>query len=115
MSQLIYNTYQESIDATLAETENIVSQTQEATDAVTETDTEQVTDESGGFFSGIIDKAKDTIDQAKNSAGIATERFKYMLNKFIDGLAVLIVTTCLIPILVMVFFAWMIKILLGNK
>ena len=115
VSQLIYNTYQESIDATLAETENIVSQTQEATDAATETATEQVTDESGGFFSGIIDKAKDTIDQAKNSAGIATERFKYMLNKFIDGLAVLIVTTCLIPILVMVFFAWMIKILLGNK
>lgn len=30
------------------------------------------------------------------------------------GLAVLIVTTCLIPVLVMVFFVWLVKLLLGN-
>lgn len=113
VSELIYNTYQESIDATLDETEHMISQTQEATDADTETATD--TDENDGFLSGIINKAKDTIDSAKNSVGITTERFKYMLNQFIDGLAVLIVTTCLIPILVMLFFAWMLKILLGSQ
>ena len=37
-----------------------------------------------------------------------------MLNKFIDGLAVLIVTTCLIPILVIVFFVWIVKMILGT-
>lgn len=112
VSQLIYHTYQESIDATLTETERMISQTQEAAD--TQPDTQQETDETEGFFSGLIDKAKDTIDNAKNAAGITTERFKYMLNQFIDGLAVLIVTTCLIPVLVMLFFAWMIKILFGT-
>ena len=119
VSELIYDTYQESIDATLDETEYMISQTQEVTDTGTETDadteTDTGTDETGGFFSGIINKAKDTIDSAKNSVGITTERFKYMLNQFIDGLAVLIVTTCLIPILVMLFFAWMLKILLGSQ
>ena len=119
VSELIYDTYQESIDATLDETEYMISQTQEVTDTGTETDadteTDTGTDETGGFFSGIINKAKDTIDSAKNSVGITTERFKYMLNQFIDGLAVLIVTTCLIPILVMLFFAWMLKILLGGQ
>ena len=90
----------------------MISQTQEAAD--TQPDTQQETDETEGFFSGLIDKAKDTIDNAKNAAGITTERFKYMLNQFIDGLAVLIVTTCLIPVLVMLFFAWMIKILFGT-
>lgn len=114
VSQLIYNTYQESIDATLEETDRIISQTQETTDEAVSA--EQTTDQEAdqGIFSGLIDKAKDTIDKAKDSVSIATEQFKYMLNKFIDGLAVLIVTTCLIPVLVMVFFVWLVKLLLGN-
>lgn len=111
VSQLIYNTYQESIDTTLAETENLISQTEENAKSSTESD-QNSGDE--GFFAGLVDKAKDTIEQAKDTASIATEQFKYMLNKFIDGLAVLIVTTCLIPILVMVFFVWIVKMILGT-
>lgn len=111
VSQLIYSTYQESIDTTLAETENLISQAEDAADA--ETEEEQDT-QDGGILSGFIDKAKDTIDKAKETISGATEQFKYMLNKFIDGLAVLIVTTCLIPILVMVFFVWIVKIILST-
>ena len=111
VSQLIYNTYQESIDTTLAETENQISQTEGNAQSSTESD-QNSGDE--GFFAGLVDKAKDTIEQAKDTASIATEQFKYMLNKFIDGLAVLIVTTCLIPILVMVFFVWIVKMILGT-
>lgn len=111
VSQLIYNTYQESIDTTLAETENLISQTEENAQSSTESD-QNSGDE--GFFAGLVDKAKDTIEQAKDTASIATEQFKYMLNKFIDGLAVLIVTTCLIPLLVMVFFVWIVKMILGT-
>ena len=111
VSQLIYNTYQESIDTTLAETENLISQTEENAQSSTESN-QNSGDE--GFFAGLVDKAKDTIEQAKDTASIVTEQFKYMLNKFIDGLAVLIVTTCLIPILVMVFFVWIVKMILGT-
>ena len=111
VSQLIYNTYQESIDTTLAETENLISQTEENAQSITESNQNS---EDEGFFAGLVDKAKDTIEQAKDTASIATEQFKYMLNKFIDGLAVLIVTTCLIPILVMVFFVWIVKMILGT-
>ena len=111
VSQLIYSTYQESIDMTLAETENLVSQTEDAANAQ-EKEAQDTQDE--GFLSGLIDKAKDTIDQAKDTIGGATEQFKYMLNKFVDGLAVLIVTTCLIPILVMIFFIWIVKIILST-
>lgn len=111
VSQLIYNTYQESIDTTIAETENLISQTEGNAQSSTESN-QNSGDE--GFFAGLVDKAKDTIEQAKDTASIATEQFKYMLNKFIDGLAVLIVTTCLIPILVMVFFVWIVKMILGT-
>ena len=48
VSQLIYNTYQESIDMTLSETENLVSRTEDAADA--QDDVAQDSEDEG-FFS----------------------------------------------------------------
>lgn len=41
----------------------------------------------------------------KNTLSVTADSVKNMVNKFIDGLAVLIVTTCLIPVLVIVFLS----------
>ena len=35
------------------------------------------------------------------------------LNGFIEALAVMIVTPCIIPIVVLVFFLWLVKMILG--
>ena len=35
------------------------------------------------------------------------------LNGFVDALAMMIVTSCIIPILVLVFFLWLVKVILG--
>lgn len=45
--------------------------------------------------------------------GIAnlTENAKKCINVFIDAVAVLVITTCVIPILVLFFFVWILKIL----
>ena len=50
----------------------------------------------------------------KNTLSVTADSVKNMVNKFIDGLAVLIVTTCLIPVLVIVFFIWLVKLVLGS-
>ena len=55
---------------TLAETENLVSQTEDAANAQ-EKEAQDTQDE--GFLSGLIDKAKDTIDQAKDTIGGAIQ------------------------------------------
>lgn len=104
VSKMIYNTYQESIDETITEANDL------AEDSDTSASDEKDKDEDNSF----LDKAKDVIDSAKNTLSVTADKLKYMLNKFIDGLAVLIVTTCIIPILVMVFFIWLVKTILGT-
>ena len=39
------------------------------------------------------------------------EQFKNVLNRFVEATAVMVVTTCLIPILVILFFGWIMKTL----
>ena len=90
VSKMIYSTYQESID--------------DDKDSKKSKDTE----------SSFIDKAKDAVNSVKNTLSVTANSVKNMVNKFIDGLAVLIVTTCLIPVLVIVFFIWLVKLVLGS-
>ena len=42
------------------------------------------------------------------------DNIKRVLNNFVNALAVMLVTSCLIPILVMMFFIWVTKILIGS-
>lgn len=65
-------------------------------------------DEGGilGFFQGAIDTVAGGITSAVEGA-------RESLNQFIESLAVMLVTSCLIPLLVLFFYFWMAKILLG--
>jgi hypothetical protein len=42
-------------------------------------------------------------------------QFRNIINRFVEATAVLIVTTCLIPLLVALFFGWLIKTLFGVQ
>lgn len=57
----------------------------------------------------IIDEAKSLLGDLSGSVAGVIEQFKNMLNRFIEATAVMIVTTCLIPILVILFFLWIAK------
>lgn len=93
VSKMIYSTYQESIDATIDEANDLADESEASKDD---------------------DKAKDAVNSVKNTLSVTADSVKNMVNKFIDGLAVLIVTTCLIPVLVIVFFIWLVKLVLGS-
>ena len=43
-----------------------------------------------------------------------TEQLQEVLNRFIEAIAVMIITSCVIPILVLVFFFTMIKLVFGR-
>lgn len=68
-------------------------------------------------FSEFFNDVKEKIDDAAETAGtIATEKitaFENGLNKILEGVAVMIVTTCMIPILVMLSFVWILKSITG--
>lgn len=59
----------------------------------------------------VIDEAKAILGDVSSSVAGVVDQFRNVLNRFIEATAVLIVTTCLIPILVILFFLWIIKTL----
>lgn len=93
VSNMIEATYQESIDQTVESAMNI---------------SEELHDDDGSS-GGILD----TLSKIKNGASNAIKRLEAILGNFIEAVAVMLVTSCVIPILVLLFFIWLLRSLLG--
>ena len=103
VSSMIEDTYRASIEETIANAEQTTEDIQSATSGETDEG-----EKSG--LSGLFSKVTEGISSAVNDA---LEQLKTVLNRFIEALAVMLVTSCLIPILVLLFFAWLVKLMLG--
>ncbi len=71
--------------------------------------------EDGTENTTVIDEAKALLGDLSGSVAGVVEQFKNLLNRFIEATAVMIVTTCLIPLLVIVFFGWIVKTLFNIQ
>lgn len=105
VSSMIEDTYRASIEETIANTEQTTEDIQSATSGETD-------DGEKSGLSGLFSKVTEGITGA---ATAAVEQLKTVLNRFIEALAVMLVTSCLIPILVLLFFAWLVKLMLGIE
>lgn len=94
-SDMIYNTYQNSIDSTIASAEALTEETEELAAA-----------EDTNMLDRILKRINETTDGM-------VEKASTVLNRFVETLAVMIVTSCLIPILVLACFLWIVKQLTG--
>lgn len=101
VSNLIENTYNQ----TLEEAQNV--ETISSEDVSSQEDSENSKNEG---WSGVISKFKDNVS---NGVSKVLEKGKSILSNLIDAIAVLIITSCVIPILVLVFFVWIVKIIFG--
>ena len=136
-SDLIGDTYQAQIEATIEDaksTQNILENSDSGNDTgeaeigtgTTEAataNTQEKTNSESGSVSNIFDWAKDAFSSAKDSVTnvvenvtISTEelvqKVENSLNHFIEAVAVMIITSCVIPMLVLLLFFWMVKIVL---
>ena len=102
VSEMIYDAYQVSIDETISTAETFSSDTS----ALAEGE-----EEKQGLIGSITSAFGSLTDGAEN----LTERAADILNRFIETLAVMIVTSCVIPILVLLFCLWIIKLLTGAE
>ena len=102
LSHMIETTYQDSIDAT-------IESARETTSAV-ESAAEDEAAEDEGFWAGLISSITEGIGNV--TAGI-TDKVGGMVNDFMEALAVMLVTSCVIPILVLLSFVWLAKALLA--
>ena len=96
VSDRIYETYQTSIDNTISAAEDL------AEDATTAG--------SSAEDQNAIQRIWNTLSE---SASSLAERGAEILNRFIESLAVMIVTSCVIPILVLLFSLWIINQVFG--
>lgn len=112
VADMIDATYQSSIESTIDSakqaTDEIEADTEENTNGTVSSDGSKSTESTSkkGLLSGIVSKVEETVTGA-------TKNIETVLNRFIEALAVMLVTSCLIPILVLVFFVWLVKMLLG--
>lgn len=103
VSNLIEDTYAASIQTT-------IDSARKATDLIGEDGAAQEPEEEdSGLLSGLLSQA----GKAKNAVAGAGEKLEQVLNNFIEALAVMLVTSCAIPVLVLLFFIWVTKLLLG--
>lgn len=104
VSNLIEATYQESINQTIEEAKNIENVAEENKNQESEQE---------GFLSGFISKAEDVISNIGDTVSGWIDKGKNILSNFIDAIAILLITSCVIPIVVLIFFVWIIKIIFG--
>ena len=69
--------------------------------------------ETESWWDAIVSAAKGIAGDAKSAAIGLLDEFQQIVNHLIEALAVLIVTSCLIPILVILFFMWIIRTVLS--
>ncbi len=93
LSQTIENTYTKSVDRTIED----VNRTIEEIESGSEAERFSI----GNILSGVTNGVSKTVENIEN-----------LLNDFIEQIAIMLVTSCLIPIFVLMLFGWGIKMLL---
>ena len=96
ISDLIETTYETSMEETIESAKETTKEIEDDAEA-SESGIKGVISKIKGGFSGILKKMESS------------------LNNFIEALAVMIVTSCVIPILVLMFFVWLVKTLLNVE
>ena len=93
VSDVIYSSCEDTINTTIMQTQSLT----EKTDAFS------MTNEDETAMASVWERISET-------AGTLADKAARILNRFVETLAVFIVTSCVIPVLTMVFFLWVIKV-----
>jgi len=105
VSNLMYSSYQTSIEQTVETAKQNKEYIEEKKKDLSEEDKDWI-NKIGGFISNITSKIGNSISEM-------TKKAENSLSTFLDAIAVLIITSCVIPIIVILIFVWIIKILFG--
>ena len=124
---MIERTYESSIQSTIESAENAADELEgdakEPDGASDESGkAEEETQEETGIFEKLKDLPASIAGSASSAISSVTEisadkitELEELLNHFIESVAVMIITSCVIPILVLVFFVCIVRILLEGK
>lgn len=104
-SDLIYESYQASIEQSVEIVEQNNKYIEETKESISSEDKNWL-DQVGGYLSNVTSKIGSGVTEI-------VKKGENSLTTFLDAIAVLIITSCVIPIVVILIFAWIIKNLSG--
>lgn len=67
--------------------------------------------DNGNIWDTVTSKVKEGISNIGEGASKVIKKGEELLNKFIDAIAILLITSCVIPIVVLFAFIWLVKII----
>ena len=91
----------------------LVEQALQLDDGSEQTEISTSKENNGGLISKIVSTVKETADSVNNTISNLRSTAEAILSTLFDAIAVLIITTCIIPILVFCSAIWMINLLFG--
>ncbi len=69
----------------------------------------------GGLIDSITEGSQKVTESITNSVSQSTESFRRLFNNMLEAFAVMLVTSCVIPVLVLILFVWAIKLIVGSN
>ena len=122
MTNKVNETYAKSydMDFTLEDTEKLLDKDNDSASAANSNKTNDIENNNTpssitDFINNLKDKVSDAVDTVGTAASEKIDAIEKGLNKILEGVAVMIVTTCAIPVLVMLTFVWILKSITGLK
>ena len=111
ISNMIDATYESSINETIDNTQEEIEVNNDSNDTSSKDDLK--------WYEKIYNYFSETVEEVKNNISISTSetinKVKNILSNFIEATAVMIVTSCIIPVLTVLVFIWLTKIILGIE
>ena len=104
VSEIIEQTYQTSIEASVEAAKQVSAEIDEGTSS-------EDAKEDEGFLSGLLSSVTEGISNLTSSA---MDWITGAVTRFMETLAIMLVTCCVIPILVLLFFLWLAKAIFGT-
>ena len=111
ISNMIEATYKDSIDSTMQAVEITAQAAQDTTEEVKR---EEATNPIE-FFQQRIQDLTNAAGNIPDALGGAVEWVQKITSNFFEAVAVMVVLSCVIPIVVLIFLLWVVKLILGVK
>ena len=108
VSELINETHRDSIQATISAAEESVAEIESASRSA---EAGELQNEKKNVFQRLFEAVEGGLETISQNVTMVTEKLKRIVDNFIDALAVLIVTSCVIPLAIAAIFVWLIKAL----
>lgn len=109
LSSSIESIYQESVDSTIEAAQAAEKAAEETAEEVQENEATNALE----FFQQQLGKLQSAAGDAVNTVGNTVAGVPQLVGNFIEAIVMMLVLSCGIPIVVLLFFLWVVKIIVG--